>query len=54
MMTYHALMYLACKQMMIEFKQLQRKKWARQPLMKYAQGLNNPWTYCAQELTTPD
>ena len=29
-MTYHALMYLACEQMMVGIKQLQKKKWARQ------------------------
>jgi hypothetical protein len=30
-MTYHALMYLTCEQMMTRVR-LQKKKWARQPM----------------------
>ena len=30
-MTYHALMYLACEQMVAGVRQLQKKNWARQP-----------------------
>ena len=32
MIIYHALMYLACEQMETRVKQLQGKKWARQPI----------------------
>ena len=32
MMTYHALMYLACEQIVIRVIQFQKKKWARQPM----------------------
>jgi hypothetical protein len=31
-MTYHALIYLACEQIMVGVKQLHKKKWARQPM----------------------
>ena len=33
-MTNHALMYLACKHIVIGVRQLQKKKWARQPIHK--------------------
>ena len=42
MMTYHALMYLACEQMVTGVGQLERKKWVTQPINKMcAWELNN-------------
>ena len=41
-MTYHALMYLACEQMVTGVGQLERKKWVTQPINKLcARELNN-------------
>ena len=41
-MTYRALMYLACEQMVTRVKQLPRKKWARQPINKICTRTRQP------------
>ena len=41
MMINHILMCLVCEQMVIRVRQLQRKKWARQPMDRLCTGVRH-------------
>ena len=41
-LTYHALMYVVCEHMRIGVTQLQRNKWARQPINKMCTRARQP------------